>query len=319
MNGEVGFSMNVQKGEVIRFYLTNVANARTFNLSIPNAKIKRVGADLGKYEHETFVDSVLISPAERVVIEVYFPTEGNYTLMHTTPTEQIELSKFVAFGSALPSYQNDFQVLRDNTDVINQFALLKKYIYKAPDKKLALTVKLTGPKIDHSKHVHMAQGAITGTTTSGLPNILWDDVGQSDMTNTTQKITWELMDTQTRKINMDIDDWNFKKGDLVKVEITNDPNAEHIMQHPVHFHGQRFVVLGRNGVLNENMVWKDTTMVEPGETITILVEMSNPGMWMAHCHIAEHLSAGMMLNFTVADENGVIPNAEVQKNLEHSM
>jgi FtsP/CotA-like multicopper oxidase with cupredoxin domain len=29
--------------------------------------------------------------------------------------------------------------------------------------------------------------------------------------------------------------------------------------------------------------------------------MSNPGDWMMHCHIAEHLHAGMMLKFNVAD------------------
>jgi suppressor of ftsI len=29
------------------------------------------------------------------------------------------------------------------------------------------------------------------------------------------------------------------------------------------------------------------------------VEMSNPGSWMAHCHIAEHLEGGMMLSFQV--------------------
>jgi FtsP/CotA-like multicopper oxidase with cupredoxin domain len=29
--------------------------------------------------------------------------------------------------------------------------------------------------------------------------------------------------------------------------------------------------------------------------------MSNPGTWMAHCHIAEHLNTGMMFNFVVED------------------
>jgi len=33
----------------------------------------------------------------------------------------------------------------------------------------------------------------------------------------------------------------------------------------------------------------------------ILVEMSNPGTWMAHCHIAEHLHSGMMFHFVVEE------------------
>ena len=28
-------------------------------------------------------------------------------------------------------------------------------------------------------------------------------------------------------------------------------------------------------------------------------EVTNPGGWMAHCHIAEHHEGGMMLSFTV--------------------
>lgn len=313
VNGEENYSLNVNAGEVIRFYVTNVANARTYNLSIPNAKLKLVGADLSKFERETFVDSILISPAERVVVEAYFPNAGEYPLMHTSPAGNIAIAKFIAEKPVAVSYLNSFDILRVNSDVISEVDPLRKYHYKAPDKELFLTVDITGPKIDHSKHVHVLPAT---TTAEGLPNIQWDDIGQTDMTNTTEKITWKILDEDTRKVNMDIDDWNFKKGDLVKVKIENDPNAIHVMQHPIHFHGQRFLILDRDGVPNENLAWKDTTLIEPGEVINILVEMSNPGEWMAHCHIAEHLHAGMMMNFTVANDNGTIPGEEYRRSKE---
>ena len=94
-------------------------------------------------------------------------------------------------------------------------------------------------------------------------------------------------------------DWSFNQGDVVKIRIFNDPDSMHPMQHPIHFHGQRFVVLSRDGVVNNNFQWKDTTLIPTGQTIDILVEMSNPGTWMTHCHIAEHLHAGMMFGFKV--------------------
>ena len=317
VNGETNYVLNVQKGEVIRFFITNVANVRTYNLSIPGAKLILVGADLGKYEKETFIDSALISPAERLVVEAYFPEEGTYTLTHTSPSGSIPLSTFEAAGEVSPSYEASFNELRTNEDEITVFEPLRKYRYAAPDKELLLTVALSGPQIDHSKHVHMqSQDQIN---TIGLPNIQWDDVGQTDMTNTTGKVTWILRDTDTKKENMEIDDWNFKKGDLVKIQIENDANAEHVMQHPVHFHGQRFIVLDRNGVPNENLAWKDTMLVEPGEIVNILVEMSNPGEWMTHCHIAEHLHAGMMLAFRVADENGFVTGDEYRKTRDTNM
>ena len=52
-------------------------------------------------------------------------------------------------------------------------------------------------------------------------------------------------------------------------------------------------------VQNDNLVWKDSVLVPTGREIEILVDITNPGKWMAHCHIAEHLESGMMLVFEV--------------------
>ena len=54
-----------------------------------------------------------------------------------------------------------------------------------------------------------------------------------------------------------------------------------------------------DGVPNPNLVWKDTILVPVGRTVDLLMEATNPGTWMMHCHIAEHLGAGMMGLFTV--------------------
>jgi len=32
-----------------------------------------------------------------------------------------------------------------------------------------------------------------------------------------------------------------------------------------------------------------------------MLEVTNPGRWMAHCHIAEHHESGMMFSFDVAE------------------
>lgn len=133
---------------------------------------------------------------------------------------------------------------------------------------------------------------------SGDP-IEWeeDNTAMNSMSNP-EMMKWVIQDEDTSKKNMDID-WKFKVGDKVKIKITNDPNSMHPMQHPIHFHGQRFLVLSTNGKPNDNLVWKDTTLIQNGDTVEILVEMTNPGEWMAHCHIAEHLEASMMFGFKV--------------------
>jgi len=62
---------------------------------------------------------------------------------------------------------------------------------------------------------------------------------------------------------------------------------------------ERFLVLATNGVAHDNLAWKDMVVVPVGGSVDLLLELSNPGRWMLHCHIAEHLEAGMQMVFTV--------------------
>jgi FtsP/CotA-like multicopper oxidase with cupredoxin domain len=49
------------------------------------------------------------------------------------------------------------------------------------------------------------------------------------------------------------------------------------------------------------LVWKDTVLVRTAETVDILLDVTNVGLWMAHCHIAEHHESGMMFSFEVTE------------------
>ena len=57
--------------------------------------------------------------------------------------------------------------------------------------------------------------------------------------------------------------------------------------------------VARDNKVEPNLAWKDTVLVRTGETVDILLDVTNPGLWMAHCHIAEHHESGMMFNFQV--------------------
>ena len=39
---------------------------------------------------------------------------------------------------------------------------------------------------------------------------------------------------------------------------------------------------------------KDTTIVLPKKTVSVVFDADNPGQWMLHCHNAYHGEAGMM-------------------------
>jgi FtsP/CotA-like multicopper oxidase with cupredoxin domain len=112
---------------------------------------------------------------------------------------------------------------------------------------------------------------------------------------------WKLVDRETGAENAAID-WSFRVGDKVKIRLLNEMAGDHPMHHPFHVHGAgRFLVLSRDEVPEPKLVWKDTVLVRTGETVDILLDVTNVGVWMAHCHIAEHHESGMMFSFEVTD------------------
>jgi FtsP/CotA-like multicopper oxidase with cupredoxin domain len=140
----------------------------------------------------------------------------------------------------------------------------------------------------HHEHGH---GAADG--------IEWeDDMVEVNRQTTTATMRWMLLD-RTDGGNT-APNWRFTEGDRVKIRMVNEMDSDHPMHHPFHIHGAgRFLVLARDGVPDPNLVWKDTVLIRTGQTVDILFDASNPGLWMAHCHIAEHMASGMMFSFTV--------------------
>ncbi len=129
----------------------------------------------------------------------------------------------------------------------------------------------------------------------------WEDLMPdiNRQTNTSNMI-WQLVDKETGAENAGIT-WAFRVGDRIKIRLANEMDQDHPMHHPFHIHGAgRFLVLTRDGEPEENFVWKDTVLLRANQTIDILLDVTNPGLWMAHCHIAEHTESGMMFSFDVA-------------------
>jgi len=152
---------------------------------------------------------------------------------------------------------------------------------------------------EHDSHEHEGHGAAHGGH-EHAGGIEWeDDMVEVNKLTTPANMRWKLIDRETNAENADID-WRFRVGDRVKIRLLNEMAGDHPMHHPFHVHGAgRFLVLSRNGVVEPNLVWKDTVLTRTGETVDILLEVTNPGLWMAHCHIAEHHESGMMFSFTV--------------------
>ena len=287
VNGTTDYILNVSKSDVVRFYMTNTANTRTLRIDFGGAKMKLVGADNGRYEKERFVDNVTLASSERAIVEVLFDKPGTFSMSHRTPDETYPLGTVtVAAQAASPSYVKDFGTITTHADVVKDIDVFRPFFDSAPDKTLVLDMSTMGGAM---------MGGHGNGMMGGIPEdgIEWEDTTPMNAMSVGSMMQWKMIDEVTGAANKDLV-YTVRMGDKLKIRIINKKDSPHPMQHPIHFHGQRFLVLSDNGVTNTDLVWKDTVLVPAGHTVDILLDVSNPGDWMFHCHIAEHLSNGMM-------------------------
>jgi FtsP/CotA-like multicopper oxidase with cupredoxin domain len=403
--GDPDLRLQARAGEVVRFWLTNTANTRVFNVTVPGARMKLVGGDSGRVEHEEFVDRVLLAPSERAVVDVWFDQPGELALEHHTPDRVYRLAVItVADQGAVSSLAGEFERLRRAPEMAGERQQLDAWLAAPPDKVLALVAQMDDPAampegagpvtyacpmhsevtsdqpgrcpkcgmkllatqvpaavttyacpmhpevtsdqpgrcpkcgmkllvanvvtqsggghqpnaMGHGGHDHHSEGhdddaaameqAGHGHADHGeghgqgaADGIEWeDDMVEVNRLTTSATMHWKFVDRTTGADSAAID-WRFTVGDRVKIRLVNEMDSDHPMHHPFHLHGAgRFLVLARDGVVEPNLVWKDTVLVRTGQVVDILFDVTNPGLWMAHCHIAEHMQSGMMFSFNVA-------------------
>ena len=421
VNGEERLEASVALGEVVRLHLVNTANTRIFNVAFPDARIKLVGGDSGRYQRETFVEEVRLAPSERAIVDVQFDRAGMARLEHRTPDRLYELG-----GFAVTPANGGYADLRVDDELAALATGLGRDRERAPDKVLAfrssmpllygngaaaaesyacpmhpevtdteasrcpkcgmkltpvatstvsgyvcpMHADVTSPEPGRCPNCGMKLTPVPGATSAAVnvrqmggatgdsastsrtfacpmhPEVtgsgptecpkcgMWlveiptprgeapagDDHGpkhlegdglewedlmpeinrQSDPSN----MVWRLTDLENGAENHHIS-WTFTVGDRVKIRLVNELGSDHPMHHPFHIHGAgRFLILARDGVSDDNLVWKDTVLVPAGQTVDILLDVTNPGRWMAHCHIAEHIESGMMFSFDVLPPSG---------------
>src|SRR2546428_5923740 len=215
VNGEPDYRLAVRRGGVSRFFLTNASNTRTMNLSFPGARLKVVAADAGPFERETWVESVVIAPAERYVVHVRFDRPGRVALVNRVRGIDHLFGRFLAEVDTLGTVDvaaeqvredlsASFATLRRDTAAARQLEPYREFLQRPADKSLILTLETRGlppvtQRLLQLDSIYFAPVEWSRT----MPMMNWASTGR--------QVRWVLRDPATGRENMDID-WRGPPG-----------------------------------------------------------------------------------------------------------
>ncbi len=257
VNGRVPSEFRVRAGERIRLRLINVANARTFALDFGALKPRVIALDGQPVApHEPPDGYVVLAAAQRA--DLVIDMDGR-------PGDAVQLTDSYYRGRTyefLTMQYDEAPPLRDSP----------------LDAPVALPANpLPAPVVDDQAQREriVLEGGAMGRFPEGAERFFeqdqfWFVNGLPEKGRTTPLI-------------------DIAKGRTCVIEMVNQTSWEH----PMHLHGFAFRVLRRNGAPNMRGEWLDTVLVRPQETVEIAFVADNPGDWLFHCHILEHMAAGM--------------------------
>jgi suppressor of ftsI len=285
--------IGAETGDVVRFFLANASNGRSFGIRFGENKTKLVGGDYGRIEEEYILQKVSLAPGERRIVEVFFDKPGDVPITHegtiigtlsvsekkTGIPDDIEqmnmedLEPLKNFGG-LRKYGKEYGFFRSQSEI---------YEKELPEKQIHIE-----PEVDEENLISQYESATEEKNPDEALNTAADS-------NT---LYWIVRDSETRKKNQNID-WQFKSGDLVKIRIDNSIDTQYPADHVLHIDGQRFLVLEKDGKAPHNWQWQDTIKVSKGQVVDILVLMEYAGKGALISRIPEHQHTGVMVTFTV--------------------
>ncbi len=165
----------------------------------------------------------------------------------------------------------------------------KEYFLKINDyDALEIRVKKINRNVDFSKDVKLRENKFEVITEKEIYNLKKVPFVLSGMMH--------MVNINNKKFDTNRIDYSQSINEKEVWEVTNAGDHMGGMIHPFHIHGVQFRIISRNGkVPPENeQGWKDTVLLNPDETVQLLVQFTEKGVFMYHCHILEHEELGMM-------------------------
>ncbi|MGD9537632.1 MAG: multicopper oxidase domain-containing protein [Alphaproteobacteria bacterium] len=271
-----------EKGERIRLRLINGAAMTIFDVRIPGLKMTVVAAD-GNDVNPVPVDELRIGVAERYDVIVTPKDDAAYTLF----AESIDRMGYARATLATRAGEAG----------------------EIPPPRPRTLLSMADMGMDHGAHAAHGEAASDRPLgwAAGFPpgaKVLgYDDLRalrkNADTGEPTRTVTMRLTGNMERYV-WTLDDKRFGEAEPVRVRYGERVRLsfvnETMMAHPMHLHGQFFEVENGEG---DRKPLKDTIIVLPGQSVSVVLTAREVGAWALHCHLLYHMLSGMMTAFIV--------------------
>lgn len=273
INGRPPEPLSARAGERIRLRLLNTANARIFSLSFAGHRPWIIAMDGQPVKPHEATGQILLAPGMRIdLILDMTGAPGSRAEVRDTFYEDLEyrLTDIVYAQERLREQPLDTSIeLPPNPVPVPDIANAARH-------EIVFGGGMGGMMGGGKSASGMMSGGMMGGGEMSM--MRWTVNGASPRIQPSDPI------------------FTIPRGRSTVMRLRNETN----WWHPIHLHGHSFRVVARNGKSTAHKELQDTVLIPPRETADIAFVADNPGDWMFHCHILEHMMAGMMATIRVS-------------------
>ncbi|MBD0787821.1 multicopper oxidase family protein [Vibrio sp. Y2-5] len=260
VNGIHNPSYDVKQNASVRLRIANVDNTITYPIAVEGAEVWVVAIDGNPIKTPYPLTEHKIGPGMRVDIAFIAPKAGSVVYVRQMKGK---------FPFPLCEFKCQQSKLPEDTEI--------------PALPLNPIPKIDLANAQSIDFVFEWEGAVSPADASGhaVPNF-W----------LMNKRAWEGMSAN----NIPAPLAKLERG---KTYIFNLKNVTQY-HHPIHLHGHTFTVLELDGKPVETPFHTDTVLLGKNGSAKAAFVADNPGRWMYHCHVIEHMKTGLMGYIEVA-------------------
>ncbi len=268
INGRPFERFEVRRGQRLRLRVVNTANARVFTLDFADLAPRVIALDGQPVAPQRLEGHLQIAPAQRVDLLIDVTQDAGAVLPVAAVTR----------SDMLPVAQ--FEVAREETGAV---------VFE-PFVGLAANPLATGLELDAAERAVLV---MEGGAMGGMASAMLDGQQLSLRELAQRGAVWAF----NGSVGMTDEPLvSTRRGRTVVIDVHNRNRWPHAM----HLHGHHFRVVTRDGVAQAATTpWRDTELLQAGESVGLAFVADNPGKWLLHCHMLEHQAAGMKTWFEV--------------------